>query len=287
MTDPEPPAAPTGPTTYVLIHGGGSTRRFWDRVAPLLAEGDPTAMVIAVDLPGRGEHPAGLATITVSDEVDAVLDDVRAAVRAAGPDGTDLPERAVGPVVVVAHSSGGLVVPGVAAGLLGDDGRSRVVSVVLVAALVPPEGGCGLDCMQVRHAEGLRAFVDALGPDDPAITLPGPPDDPEPFRTATGGAPLDDDTLAFVVDPVRLVEDTVQHYFQPVRWSTVPDDVEITYLLTRNDRPVPPSLQQQMIERLPAPRRVTAVEIDTGHLAPITHPQLIADEILLAPTTTP
>ena len=32
---------------------------------------------------------------------------------------------------------------------------------------------------------------------------------------------------------------------------------------------------------------VTAVEIDTGHLAPITHPQLIADEILLAPTTTP
>lgn len=251
-------------TTYVLVHGGGSTHRFWDRLVPLLEGSDPSAEVLAVDLPGRGAHPADLGGITVEDEVDAVVGDVVAA----DPDG---------PVVVVAHSSGGLVVPGVVDRLAG-----RVRAVVLVAALVPPEGGDGLDCMQPRHAEGLRTFAASLGPDDPPITLPGPPEDPEPFRTSTGGEALDDDTLAFVVDPVRLVPDTVHHYFQPVRWSVVPADVDVTYVVTGKDRPIPVGLQREMIDRLPI--GPTIVEVDTGHLAPITHPDLVAAAVTEAAT---
>lgn len=247
-------------TTFVLIHGGGSTARFWDRIVSPLVAGDPAARVLAVDLPGRGDHPADLASITVDDEVASVLADVASA----APDG---------PVVLVAHSSGALVVPGVVAGLDG-----RVARVVLIAALVAPEGGDGLDCMQPRHAEGLRAFAASLGPDDPPITLPGPPEDPEPFRTATGGDPLDDETLAFVVDPLRLVPDTVHHYFQPVRWSLVPTEVPVTYLLTLRDRPIPAELQREMIARLPTPP--TVVELDTGHLAPVTHPDLVTAGIL-------
>ena len=219
-----------------------------------------------MDRRGGGGPPADLGTITVDDEVTSVIDDVRAA----APDG---------PLVLVTHSSGGLVVPGVVAGL-----APRVRGIVLVAALVPPEGGNGLDCMQPRHAEGLRTFAASLGPDDPPITLPGPPDDPEPFRTATGGAPLDDATLAFVVDPVRLVPDTVHHYFQPVRWSAVvdstPGGVPVTYLLTLGDRPIPPDLQREMIDRLP--QAPVVVELDTGHLAPITHPDRVAAHVVAA-----
>jgi pimeloyl-ACP methyl ester carboxylesterase len=247
-------------TTYVLVHGGGSTARFWDRLAPRLEDLDPGSRCLAVDLPGRGDHPADLATITVDDEVASVVDDVAAG----APDG---------PLLLVAHSSGGLVVPGVTAGL-----APRVRGIVLIAALVPPEGGDGLDCMQPRHAEGLRSFAAALGPDDPPITLPGPPEDPEPFRTATGGDPLDDETLAFVVDPVRLVPDTVHHYFQPVRWSAVasstPGGVPVTYVLTLRDRPIPADLQREMAGRLPGDPVV--VELDTGHLAPITAPDRVA-----------
>lgn len=49
--------------------------------------------VLAVDLPGRGRNPADLATVTIADWVDSVVDDVENAL--------------MGDVVVVGHSLGG------------------------------------------------------------------------------------------------------------------------------------------------------------------------------------
>jgi pimeloyl-ACP methyl ester carboxylesterase len=177
--------------TIVLIHGGGTTAHFWDRLMPHL-----DGAVVAVNLPGRADRPADLATLSVADEVASVVADIQSL---AGKD----------PVTLVAHSSGGLVVPGVVSELAG-----RVKSVILNAALVPSEGGCGIDCMKERHREGLVMALAAANREGRTITLPGPPGDPEAFRNAYGGIPLDDDTLAFVVDPARCVEDTVHHYFR-------------------------------------------------------------------------
>ncbi len=230
--------------TTVLIHGGGTTARFWDRLLPHL-----DGSVIAVDLPGRADRPAALPTLTVDDEVSSVVTDVASR---AGEE----------PVTLVAHSSGGLVVPGVVAALGG-----RVRSIVLNAALVPAEGGCGLDCMKERHREGLAMALAVADKEGRTITLPGPPTDPEAFRHAYGGDPLDDATLAFVVDPVRCVEDTVHHYFQPVRWSQAAG-VPITYVLNTRDRPVPSDTQEVMAERLPEPAEV--IRVDSGHLLPVT-----------------
>jgi pimeloyl-ACP methyl ester carboxylesterase len=236
--------------TTVLIHGGGTTARFWDRLLPLL-EGE----VLAVDLPGRADRPADLATLAVEDEVASVVADIGS-----------LPGEE--PITLVAHSSGGLVVPGVVSAL-GD----RVEHVLLNAALVPADGGCGIDCMKGRHRDGLVLAVAAAERDGRAITLPGPPEDPEAFRHAYGGAPLDDDTLAFVLDPVRCVEDTVHHYFQPVHWSLV-TNTAITYVLNERDRPVPPETQELMASRLPAP--MTIIRVDSGHLLPVTSPSTFA-----------
>ena len=55
----------------VLIHGGGATGGFWDRLVPSL-DHEP----LAVDLPGRRSRPADLGTLTVDAEVASVVADI-------------------------------------------------------------------------------------------------------------------------------------------------------------------------------------------------------------------
>jgi len=235
--------------SFVLVHGGGSTARFWDR---LLDHLDRPAL--AVDLPGRGAHPTDLDTITVDDEVRSVVDDIVAA---------DLPD----PIVLVAHSSGGLPVPGVVAAL-----RGRIGRVVLNAASVPPEGGFGYECAKPRHRDMLLAAREAGH-----RRTPPPSTDPETFRSSYGGDPLDDETLAFIADPLRCVTDTMNHYFQPVHWSTAAG-VDVTYVVNTLDRPVPPALQEEMLGRLPV--RPHVVTLDTGHIPAVTAPAALAAILL-------
>jgi pimeloyl-ACP methyl ester carboxylesterase len=128
--------------------------------------------------------------------------------------------------------------------------------------------------MKERHREGLLLSVAAAERDGRVVTLPGPPHDPESFRRAYGGDPLDDDTLMFMVDPVRCVEDTVYHYFQPVHWSKAAG-LPITFVLNERDRPVLPEAQEEMAKRLPDP--VTIVRVDSGHLFPVTAPARFAE----------
>jgi pimeloyl-ACP methyl ester carboxylesterase len=229
---------------FVLIHGGSSTGRFWDRLVPLL-----DAPALAIDLPGRAGRDVDMMELTVDDCVRSVVADIDSA--------------ALGDVVVVAHSSGGLVVPGLVDAL---DGRTR--HIVLNAASIPPEGGCGLDCMQPRHREGVTAFVAAARAEGKVATTPTP-DDPERLRTSYGET-LDDDTVNFVMD--RTVTDSFNLYYQPIHWSAI-GDTPVTYVRNLRDRPIPVELQDDMLHRL---SKVDVVDLDCGHIPAITRPEEFA-----------
>ena len=73
---------------------------------------------------------------------------------------------------------------------------------------------------------------------------------------AFGGSALTDDTIA--VPHGALGADP---------------GIPVTYVLNQRDRPIPPSLQAEMIGRLPNPPRV--IRLDTGHLPAVTHPDAL------------
>jgi pimeloyl-ACP methyl ester carboxylesterase len=127
--------------------------------------------------------------------------------------------------------------------------------------------------MKPNHRDGLVLAAEQARIDGTTITLPGPPADPEAFRQTYGGDPLDDETLAYVVDPVRSVPDTVHHYFQPVSWAAAAS-VPVTYVLNDRDRPIPPATQEDMIARLPS--LPTVVRLDSGHVPAVTSPEAFA-----------
>jgi pimeloyl-ACP methyl ester carboxylesterase len=192
--------------------------------------------------------------LTVDDCVRSVVDDVE--------------QAQLGDVVLVAHSSGGLVVPGVAAAL-----APRVRHIVLSAANVPPEGGTGLDAMKASHRDRVIKHMEDARRDGWVLTTPGLDDPPEKFRQAYGGDDLDDELLAFMTDPERCVKDSMNFYFQPVHWGAI-ENVPVTFVKHRRDRPSPPELQDENIARLRDPR---VIEIDSGHIPAVTHPERFAE----------
>ncbi len=97
----------------ILVHGGMHTAGCWASALPLL---DRPAR--AVDLPGRGSRPADLDTVTLSDCVEAVLDEADAA--------------GFGRFALVGHSLGGVTITET-----GYRYPQRVTHLIYVGALVP------------------------------------------------------------------------------------------------------------------------------------------------------
>ncbi len=103
-------------TPVVLVHGGMHGAWCWDPVRPYLS-----APSVAVDLPGRGTHPADLAKVTLDDSVAAVLGDAD--------------EAGFDRFVLVGHSLGGVTITETAV-----RHPERVAALVYVGALVPGPG---------------------------------------------------------------------------------------------------------------------------------------------------
>ena len=105
--------------TYILVHGAGHGAWCWKKVIPFLES--KGCNIITPDLPSIGHDTALLANITLDDDVKKV---------------TDAANAADGKVVLIGHSSGGVVISQ-AAELLGSE---KIDKLIYIDAFLPQNG---------------------------------------------------------------------------------------------------------------------------------------------------
>lgn len=234
--------------TIVLVHGGQHSKSCWNPTIEAIRAMDSEAKVLAVNLPGHGDEPGDLGSLTIAHCVNSVTSQILAS----------NPQR----VVLVGHSMAGITIPGVAARL----GATMVQRMMFLACCVPPNGKSVLDTLHppmniIASFEAKRKKI--------SQPLPG-------FIArwvfANG---MTADQKQFVVDSL-CAESTVVT-LEPVDRSDLPV-VPMDWILTSRDRALRPKVQRQFIENLGGVGEV--ITIDTCHDAMISEPSKLATIIL-------
>jgi pimeloyl-ACP methyl ester carboxylesterase len=212
--------------TLVLIHGSAHTAAVWTRTQAAL--GAPS---VALDLPGRASRPADITRVALPDAADQLAADL------ADVDG---------PLVLVGHSAGGMVLPFLAARL-----GERVSGLVFVAGLIARHGGRVVESVA---PERIDLMTDRLAE----------------LRVEYAGCTLEDLPDARVAQSV----DSLNLMLQPISWAGVADDLPRAWVRCSRDPIQPPALQAELAANAGAQRRVT---IDSGHTPALDCPDELAD----------
>jgi pimeloyl-ACP methyl ester carboxylesterase len=218
---------------YVLVHGAFGGAWSWETViAPLESAGHS---VEAFDLPGGGDDRTPMAEITLASCVARVCD-----VLGARPE----------PAVLVGFSMGGVVITQAAA-----ECTEHVASLIFVAAFMPSTGQSLLDLMNLPEAAGSMIGENLVVEGDPPVaTLPdaaaaaGVYNRCAPEQTALALERRRPQAVAPLATPVSAD-------------GKVLASIPRSYVLTMQDRSMPPALQRRMIRDHPC-RRVVELEAD-------------------------
>src|SRR4029079_1669757 len=227
-----PPSGGPKPT-IVLVHGGWADASSWDTVARRLQDRGYTVIAPANPLRG-GQHDS------------AYLSSVLATIS--------------GPIVLVGHSYGGVVITN------GATGNPNVKALVYVAAFAPDQGETVGQLLAMnpgsQAAPPNLAFRPYPGGVDTYITS-------HAFRSvfcadlpATPTAVMAANQRP--IDAAALGEPTGEP-----AWKTIPS----WYLVASNDQAIPPATERFMAKRAGA----TTVEIASSHVAMISHPGAVID----------
>jgi pimeloyl-ACP methyl ester carboxylesterase len=225
----------------VLVHGGGLDGRCWDRTRALMA-----ARSFAVDLPGRGAHPADLRTVTFADCAESV----RADIDAAGFDD----------VVLAGHSLAGCSMPATI-GLLGD----RVRHAVFIACTVPETGKSAFDTLDPEVQAMARAGMEAAGDAEPRAM------DGELAKLVLGND-LTDEQLEFCLE--RLVAEAPNLSDSPVDLAPLRPELPSTWVCTLQDMIVAADKQRRFAKNVG--RSCEVVDLDAGHMCMVGQPDRTA-----------
>ena len=228
---------------YVLVHGAFGGAWCWEPIIPALEAAGHTA--VAIDLPGAGGDRTPVEEITLASCAARVC------------------EALTEPSILVGSSMGGIVITQAA-----NERPANVEQLVFVCAFMPANGQSLLDL--TRLPEGADDLIQA------SIVVEGDP----PVATLVDEAAVaaiynrcTDEQRAWAL-PQRRPQ-AVAAFATPVSvdegaLAAIPR----SYVLTTQDRSIPPALQRRMIREHPCER---VIELDTDHA-----PYLSATDELVA-----
>ncbi len=218
------------------MHGTGFAGSCWDLVAERL-EGS----VLAVDLPGRGVHPAELSSLSLESVAASVVADVE--------------EAGLAEVVLVGHSLAGCSMP-----MVIDQLGGRIAAVVFIACATPSEGQSGADLAP-------DSLKDRVGIDDV-----GPALSEQDLLRMILGSDLTDEELLWCVE--RMVPEAPQLITQPVPLAITNAHVPPRFWVrTMLDELVDPLTQLRFAERAGC---TESFDLEAGHMCMVSKPAELA-----------
>lgn len=219
--------------TVVLVHGAFADGSSWDKVVPLL-------------------QAKGLNVVSVQNPLTSLEDDVAATRRVL--------DAQTGPVVLVGHSWGGVVISEVGI-------HERVKSLVYVAAFAPSEGQSAAELGKGYPTPPGSNFIvqDKQG----FLTL-SPEGVAKHFAQDLPAAT----TRLMAVTQGPISARSFDEKVTTAAWKTRPS----WYVLTQQDHMIDPTLQKAMAEKISA----HIVNVSTSHVPQLSKPAQVANAIISA-----
>lgn len=234
---------------YILVHGAWEESRAWEDVSPLLeAQGHS---VTAIDLPGHGANMQPIASMTMNNYINTVIEAI---------------QRLNEPVVLVGHSMTGAVISQVAERI-----PSNVERLVYVAAFLLADGGTVLEAMQSDNGEFLPNIV--FSEDQSYATLP------EKTLRSAGFHDVDESVIQRFL-PLVVEKQSTEPFMAKVavteqNFGSVPK----TYIRTTIDKVTTPVLQDRMISNWDVE---VVHNLESGHFPAFSVPEKLVDLLLLS-----
>lgn len=205
--------------------------------------------MLAVNLPGRGDSPADLAAVTLTDCADEVVKQIE--------------EAGLERVMLVGHSMAGVTVPAVAERL----GSDRIARMVFLAAFVPPNGSSIADCVTGPMGPFARRYANRFAASGKAAPVLNPW-----FTAVIFCNGMTSSQRRFNLG--HLCGESPLIPASRVNRNSKPSEIPLTWILTSRDRVL--SVKQQRAS-MAALGGVDDVEsIDTCHNAMISRPDQVA-----------
>ena len=237
------------PEQLILIHGAWAGAWVWDYLVKALQEYGWN--VKALDLPGDGFHSIEAKDVTERDYLNHLYKAM---------------EQAEGPVALVGHSGGGMLVT-LAANAFPD----RVSHGVWIAGFLLPNGHTYDEIQQQlsnqKDHRGAMHFIESSN-DGPTTTIPAQAAKHLFFQDATDEV-ANEAANKLTAQPVcgaRIRTITGDQF------NTIPK----LYLLATEDNSILPAAQRLMCQGV---SNITVNEIRSGHTPQLTQPSLVAQHI--------